>query len=107
MPLNKILHTLRMTMPTRAMIKNIFDFVLAQLISSRTESWYISCVGIRAIVADSGLELQGMKHVMYTPLARQLKTKGHGTNSSNDMKRSNKLSSELSRQPRCKLEMLS
>ena len=90
-------------MPTRAMINNIFHFVLARLISSRTESWYVNCVGIRAIVANSRLELRGMKHVMYTPLARQLKTKGHGTDSSNDMKRSNKLSSKLLRQP--KLEM--
>ena len=55
------------------MIKNIFYFVLAQLISSRTESWYVSCVGIRAIVANGGLKLRGMKHVVYTPLARQLK----------------------------------
>ena len=91
----------------RAMIKDIFYFVFARLISSRTENWYISCVGIRAIVANSGLELRGMKHVMNTPLARQLKAEGHGTDSSNDTKRSNKLSSELSRQPRCKLEMLS
>ena len=60
-------------MPTRAMVNNIFDFVLTQLVSSRTESWYISCIGIRAIVANSGLELQGRKHVMYMPLARQLK----------------------------------
>ena len=89
------------------MIKNVFYFVLARLISSRTESWYVSCVGIRAIVANSGLELRGMKHVMNTPLARQLKVERHGTNSSNDTKRSNKLSSELLRQPRCKLEMLS
>ena len=96
-----------MTMPTRAMIKYILYFVLAQLISSRMESWYISCVGIRAIVANSGLELQGMKHVMKMPLARQLKAKGHSTNSSNDTKWSNKLSSKLLRQPRCKLEMLS
>ena len=64
---------LRTTMPTRAMIKNIFDFVLAQLISSRTESWFVSCIGIRAIVANSGLKLQGMKHVVHTLLARQLK----------------------------------
>ena len=55
------------------MIKNIFYFVLARLISSRTENWYVSCVGIRAIVADSGLELRGMKYVMNSPLARQLK----------------------------------
>ena len=77
------------------MIKSIFYFVLARLISSRTENWYVSCVGIRAIVADSGLELRGMKHVMNTPLARQLKAKRHSTDSSNDTKRSNKLSSEL------------
>ena len=94
-------------MPARAMIKDIFYFVLTRLISSRTENWYISCIGIRAIVADSGLELRGMKHVMNTPLARQLKAERHSADSSNDTKRSNKLSSKLSRQPRCKLEMLS
>ena len=63
-------------MPMRAMIKDIFYFVLARLISSRTENWYVSCIGIRAIVIDSGLELQGMKHVMNTPLARQLNVGG-------------------------------
>ena len=89
------------------MIKDIFYFVFARLISSRTENWCVSCVGIRAIVADSGLELRGMKHVMNTPLARQLKVKGHGTNSSNDPKRPNKLSSKLSRQPRRQFEVLS
>ena len=94
-------------MPMRAMIKDIFNFILARLISSRMENWYISCVGIRAIVADSGLELRGMKHVMNTPLARQLKAERHGTDSSNDTKWSNKFSSKLSQQPRCKLEMLS
>ena len=88
------------------MIKNIFDFVLVQLISSRMESWYVSCAGMRAIVANSGLKLQGMKHVVYTPLARQLKTEGYSTNSSNDPKRPNKLSSKLSQQPRCQFEML-
>ena len=98
MPLDKILRTLRTTMPMRVMIKDIFYFVLTQ---------HISCIGIGAIVADSGLELQGMKHVMNTPLARQLKAKGHSADSSNDTKWSNKLSSKLSRQPRCKLEMLS
>ena len=75
------------------MIKDIFYFVLARLITSRTESWYVSCVGIRAIVANSGLELLGMKHVMYMPLARQLQMEGHGTDSSNDTKWPNKLSS--------------
>ena len=94
MPLDKILCTLRVTTPTRMMIKNVFHFVLARLISSRTENWYVSCIGIRAIVADSGLELRGIKHVMNMPLARQLKAKGHSTDSSNDTKRSNKLSSE-------------
>ena len=78
------------------MIKNVFYFVLARLISSRTENWYVSCVGIRAIVANSGLELRGMKHVMNTPLARQLKAKGQSADSSNDTKWSNKLSNELS-----------
>ena len=75
-----------MTTPMRAMIKYIFYFVLARLISSRTESWYISCVGIRAIVANGGFELQCMKQVVYTPLARQLKTERHGTDSSNNPK---------------------
>ena len=89
------------------MIKNVFYFVLARLISGRTENWYVSCVGIRAIVANSGLELRGMKHVMNTPLARQLKAERHSADSSNDTKRSNKLRSEFSRHPRCKLEMLS
>ena len=103
-PLDKILRT---TTPTRAMIKDVFNFVLARLISSRTENWYVSFVGMRAIVANSGLELRGMKHVMNTPLARQLKAERHSADSSNDTKRSNKLSSEFSRQPRCKLEMLS
>ena len=79
------------------MIKNIFDFILTGLISSRTESWYVTCAGIRAIVAESRLELQGMKHVMYTPLARQLKAKGHSADSSNDTKWSSKLSSKISR----------
>ena len=82
-------------MPTRAMIKNIFDFVLTQLISSRTESWYISCIGIRAIVANGGLKLRGMKYIVYMPLATQLKVEGHGTNSSNDPKWPQKLSSKL------------
>ena len=59
------------------------------------ESWYVSCIGIRAIVANNGLELQCMKHVMYTPLARQLKMEGHGTDSSNNPKRPKKLSSKL------------
>ena len=94
-------------MPTRAMIKDIFDFVLARLISSRTESWYVSCIGIRAIVANGRLELQCMKHVVYTPLARQLKMKGHSTNSSNDPKWPNKLSSKLLQRPRCQFEMRS
>ena len=57
------------------MIKNIFYFILARLIRSRMENWYVSCVGIRAIVVDRRLELRGMKHVMNMPLARQLKAK--------------------------------
>ena len=84
-------------MPTGAMIKYIFNFVLTQLISSRMESWYVSCVGIRAIVANGRLELQCMKHVVYMPLARQLKMERHSTNSSNDPKQPNKLSSKLLR----------
>ena len=89
------------------MIKDIFNFVLARLISSKTENWYVSCIVIRASVADSGLKLQGMKHVVHTPLARYLKTEGHGTNSSYNPKLPNKLSSKLLQQPRCQFEMLS
>ena len=84
-------------MPVRAMIKDIFYFVLAQLISSRMESWYVSCIGIRAIVANGGLELRCMKHIVHTPLAKQLKMEGHGTDSSNDPKWPNKLGSKLTR----------
>ena len=89
------------------MIKNIFNFVLAQLISSRTESWDVGFIGSRAIVANGGLELRYMKHIVHMPLARQLKTEGHGTDSSNDPKWPNKLSRKLSRQLRCQFEMLS
>ena len=96
-----------MTMPTRAMIKNVIHFVLTQLISSRMESWYVGFVGIRAIVPNGRLELRCMKHIVYMPLARQLKTEGHRTDSSNNPKRPNKLSSKLSQQPWCKLEILS
>ena len=79
------------------MIKYIFHFVHARLISSKTKSWYVSCVGVRAIVANGRLELQCMKHVMYMPLAMQLKMERHGTNSSNDPKLPKKLSSKLLR----------
>ena len=105
-PLNKILHARQITTPTRAMIKYVFRFILARLISSRTESWYVGFVGSRAIVANGGLELRCMKHIVHTPLARQLKMEGHGTNSSYDPKWPNKLSSKLMRQTRCKFEML-
>ena len=44
------------TMLTLAMIKNILNLILAQLISSRMERWYVSS-GLRAIITDSGLEL--------------------------------------------------
>ena len=66
------------------MIKYVFNFILAQLISSRMERWYFGSVGIRAIVANSGLELRCMKHIEHEPLARQLKTEGHGTDGSNN-----------------------
>ena len=72
-PFYKVLNMQGPTTHMRAMIKNILDLILARLISSRTENWYVSFVGMRAIVANSGLELRGMKHVMNTPLARQLK----------------------------------
>ena len=77
------------------MIKDVFHFVLTRLISSRTESWYVGFVGIRAIVASSRLELQCMKHIVDTPLARQHKMEGHRTDSSNNPKWPNKLSSKL------------
>ena len=60
-------------MLTRAMIKNVLDLILARLISSRTERWYVSS-GLRAIITNSGLELQCVKNIVNTPLTRQLKT---------------------------------
>ena len=62
-----------MTTLTRAMIKYILDLILAQLISSRTERRYFSS-GIRAMITDSGLELQCVKNIMNMPLTRQFKT---------------------------------
>ena len=41
---------------TRAMIKYILNLILAQLINSRIERWYVSS-GLRAIITNSGLEL--------------------------------------------------
>ena len=83
-------------MLTLAMIKNILDLILAQLISSRTERWYVRSVGLRAIIASSGLELQCMKNIVNTPLVRQLKMARHSANSISDPKGPNKLSSKLS-----------
>ena len=77
-----------------AMIKNILDLILAQLISSRMERRYIGS-GLGAIISDSGLELQSMKYIVNTPLTRQLKTEGHSANSISDPKRPNKLSSQF------------
>ena len=77
------------------MIKNILDLILARLISSRTERWYVSS-GLRAIITDSGLELRCVKNIVNTPLTRQLKSERHSANSISDPKRTNKLSSELS-----------
>ena len=57
-----------------AMIKNILDLILAQLISSRTERWYISS-GLRAIITNGGLELRCVQNIVNTPLTRQLKMK--------------------------------
>ena len=79
---------------TLAMIKNILDLILAQLISSRMERWYISS-GLRTIITDGRLELQCMKNIVNTPLTRQLKTEGHSANSISDPKRPNKLSSQF------------
>ena len=77
---------------TLAMIKNILDLILTRLISSRTERWYISS-GLRAIITNSGLELQCVKNIVNTPLTRQLKTERHSANSISHPKRPNKLSS--------------
>ena len=82
------------TTPTLAMIKNILDLILARLISSRMERRYVSS-GLRAIITNSGLELQSMKNIVNTPLTRQLKTEGHSANSISDPKRPNKLSSQF------------
>ena len=87
------------------MIKNTLNLILTRLISSRTERWYISS-GLKAIITDSGLELRCMKNIVNTPLTRQLKTEGHGANSISDPKRPNKLSSKLSLQTRCQVQML-
>ena len=43
-------------MLTLAMIKNILNLILARLISSRMERWYVSS-GLRAIITASRLEL--------------------------------------------------
>ena len=74
------------------MTKNILDLILARLISSRMERWYISS-GLRAIITNSGLELQCVKNIVNTPLTRQLKTEQHSANSISDPKMPNKLSS--------------
>ena len=81
-------------MLTLAMIKNILDLILARLISSRTERQYVSS-GLRAIITNSGLELQSMKYIVNTPLTRKLKTEGHSANSISDPKRPNKFSSQF------------
>ena len=94
-PFYKVLNMEGLTTPTRVMIKNILDFILTRLISSRTERWYISSVGLRAIIANSGLELQYVNNIMNMPLARQLKTEQHSANSTSDPKGPNKLSSKL------------
>ena len=78
-----------------AMIKNILDFILAQLISSRMERRYISSVGLRAIIANSGLELRCMKNIVNVPLTRQLKVECYSANSISDQKGPNELISKL------------
>ena len=77
-----------------AMVKNILDLILAQLISSRTERRYVGS-GLGAIITNSGLELQSVKNIVNTPLTRQLKMEGHSANSISDPKRPNKLSSQF------------
>ena len=79
---------------TLAMVNNILNLILTRFISSRTERWYISS-GLRAIITDSGLELQCVKNIVNMPLTRQLKTEGHSANSISDPKRPNKLSSHF------------
>ena len=94
MPFYKVLNMRGPTTPTLAMIKNILDLILARLISSRTERRYVSS-GLRTIITDSRLELQGVKNTVNSPLTRQHKMKGHSANSISDPKRPNKLSSKL------------
>ena len=62
-PFYKVLNMQGSTTLTRAMIKNIHDLILARLISSRMERWYISS-GLRAITTNSGLELPCMKNIV-------------------------------------------
>ena len=76
------------------MIKNILDLILARLISSKTERWYVSS-GLGAIVTNSGLELRCVKNNVNMPLTRQLKSERHSANSISDPKRPNKLSSQF------------
>ena len=76
---------------TLAMINNILDLILARLISSSMERWYVSS-GLRA---DSGLELYCVKNIVNTPLTRQLKMEGHSANSISDPKKPNKFSSQF------------
>ena len=52
-------------MLTRVVIKYIVDLIPTRLISSRTEVWYVSSVSIKAIIADSGLELQCLKYIVH------------------------------------------
>ena len=76
------------------MINNILNLILAQLISSRTERWYVSS-DLRAIITNSRLELQCVKNIVNIPLTRQLQAEGHSANSISDPKRPNKFSSQF------------
>ena len=95
MPFDKVLNMQGSTMVMQAMVKNILDFILSQLISSRKERQNISRAGLRAIIANSGLELQSVKNIVNMPLTRQLKAERHSANSISDPKSPKKLSSKL------------
>ena len=56
MPFHKVLNMRGPTTLMLAMVKNTLDLILARLISSRTERWYVGS-GLGAIITDSGLEL--------------------------------------------------
>ena len=56
-PFDKVLNNQGTTTLTRVMVKLILNFILTQLIRSRTKRWNVSSGGLKAIIANNGLEL--------------------------------------------------